>query len=182
MRDLWVFGYGSLIWRPGFEYEEAVPALVRGVHRSLCVYSWVHRGTQEQPGLVFGLDRGGSCRGMAFRVAGQNRERTIAYLREREQATMVYRETVRGIELDGRPHDPVEALTYVADRTHPQYAGALPRERQLEIVLSACGQSGPNPEYVVNTAQHLHHLGIHDRDLEWLEKQLIAQRNKTAAT
>ncbi|MDD7909472.1 gamma-glutamylcyclotransferase [Pseudovibrio exalbescens] len=172
MRDLWVFGYGSLIWRPGFDYEEAVPALLRGAHRSLCVYSWVHRGTQDDPGLVFGLDRGGSCRGMAFRVAAKNRDRTITYLREREQQTMVYRETVRGVQLDGRPHDPVQALTYVADRSHAQYAGALPLEEQLKIVLSAKGQSGANPEYVINTARHMRELGIRDHGLEWLEKEL----------
>src|SRR5215468_2984235 len=93
--DLWVFGYGSLMWRPGFEYIEKVPARLVGEHRALCVYSFVHRGTPEKPGLVLGLDRGGACRGIAFRIAEQNRAATVAYLRAREQVTSVYREVTR---------------------------------------------------------------------------------------
>src|ERR1700719_2193903 len=93
--DLWVFGYGSLMWQPGFSYLERIPARLVGAHRALCVYSFVHRGTPERPGLVLGLDRGGTCLGMAFRVAAEHRVATIGYLRAREQVTMVYRETVR---------------------------------------------------------------------------------------
>ncbi|ADZ68573.1 gamma-glutamylcyclotransferase [Polymorphum gilvum] len=170
MRDFWVFGYGSLMWKPGFEFEERRPALLRGAHRSLCVYSWVHRGTQERPGLVFGLDRGGACRGMAFRVRADRREDTIAYLREREQATMVYVEHWRPVMLSADTS--VEALTYVVDRRHPQYAGPLPLERQLEIVAGAVGRSGANPEYVVNTATHLQDLGIRDHRIAWLAQRL----------
>ena len=91
--DLWVFGYGSLIWRPGFEYLERAPARMIGLHRSLCVYSFVHRGTPERPGLVLGIDQGGACRGVAYRVAAAKRADTLAYLRAREQVTAVYRET-----------------------------------------------------------------------------------------
>ena len=94
--DLWVFGYGSLMWRPGFPFLESLPGRLRGYHRSLCVLSHVHRGTPERPGLVLGLDRGGSCRGMAFRVAGPEAAATLAYLREREQVTAVYVERVLG--------------------------------------------------------------------------------------
>src|SRR5215469_11706625 len=90
--DLWVFGYGSLIWRPGFDFVERVPARLIGEHRALCVYSFVHRGTPEKPGLVLGLDRGGACRGVAFRIAEKNRAATVGYLRAREQVTSVYRE------------------------------------------------------------------------------------------
>src|SRR5215831_10167520 len=111
--DLWVFGYGSLIWRPGFEFEERVPARIIGMHRSLCVYSFDHRGTPEKPGLVLGLDFGGACRGIAYRVAAKKRTATIAYLREREQTTAVYRETAHNIWLAGQPERLVEALCYV---------------------------------------------------------------------
>src|ERR1700757_5129003 len=98
--DLWVFGYGSLIWRPGFEFIERVPARLIGEHRALCVYSFVHRGTPEKPGLVLGLDRGGACRGVAFRVAAEKRAATVAYLRAREQVTSVYREVKRSVWLE----------------------------------------------------------------------------------
>ena len=122
--DLWVFGYGSLMWRPGFPFVESGPGRLRGYHRSLCVLSHVHRGTPERPGLVLGLDRGGSCRGMAFRVAGPDAASTLAYLREREQVTAVYVERVLGVTLDdGRR---IAAVTYLVDRRHPQYAGRLP--------------------------------------------------------
>ena len=124
--DLWVFGYGSLIWRPGFDFIERVPARLVGEHRALCVYSFDHRGTPEKPGLVLGLDRGGACRGIAFRVAGHLREATIEYLRSREQTTHVYREVMRSVWLDNEARDRVSALTYVVDRGHVQYAGRLP--------------------------------------------------------
>ncbi|MTI18423.1 gamma-glutamylcyclotransferase [Rhodobacteraceae bacterium RKSG542] len=174
MSDLWVFGYGSLMWRPGFAYEEKVPALLHGSHRSLCVYSWVHRGTQERPGLVFGLDRGGACRGMAYRVHADNMDETVAYLREREQQTMVYKETYRTIKLGSAATQKVTALTFVVDRDHQQYAGALPLQHQLDIVRGAIGMSGENPEYVINTAQHIQELGIKDHNLEWLANALKA--------
>lgn len=170
MGDLWVFGYGSLMWKPGFEFEDKRPALLRGAHRSLCVYSWVHRGTQDRPGLVFGLDRGGACRGMAFRVKAERAEATIAYLRAREQVTMVYLEAHRRIAFaDGST---TTAVTYVVNRSHPQYAGMLPLDHQLELVRGAVGQSGANPEYVLNTASHLGELGIHDVRVSWLADRL----------
>src|SRR5215468_11498184 len=117
--DLWIFGYGSLIWRPGFAFVECVPARLFGLHRALCVYSFVHRGTPERPGLVLGLDQGGACRGVAYCVSAAERASTIAYLRAREQVTSVYRETVRPIWLKREPEQRVSALCYMVDRGHP---------------------------------------------------------------
>ncbi|MFK7792448.1 MAG: gamma-glutamylcyclotransferase [Devosiaceae bacterium] len=179
MDDLWVFGYGSLIWRPGFAHRGAYPARLYGYHRSLCVYSYVHRGTPEHPGLVMGLDRGGSCHGVAFHVDGAHAAEVIHYLREREQATMVYQERRQRVHLmnrgEGLPNH-VEALTYCVDRTHEQYAGALPREDQLNIVRDAQGQSGVNPDYVTQTTKALEGLGVHDATLHWLTTRLQARR------
>ena len=166
VNDLWVFGYGSLMWRPGFEVIEAKPATMFGVHRALCIYSWVHRGTRESPGLVLGLDVGGSCRGMAFRVAADNRQDVIDYLRARELVTHVYKEVERAIVLAGGQR--VTAVTYVVDRNHEQYAGKLPHEKLARQVHGAVGQSGKNEEYILNTVQHLRELGIHDARLERL--------------
>src|SRR4029077_14715863 len=114
--DLWVFGYGSLMWRPGFAFAESAPARLIGLHRALCVYSFVHRGTPEKPGLVLGLDRGGACRGIAFRVAPRHRDATVAYLREREQVASVYREVTRSVWLENAARQRISALTYVVDR------------------------------------------------------------------
>lgn len=173
MSDFWVFGYGSLMWRPGFDFEEAVPALLNGARRSLCVYSWVHRGTREKPGLVLGLDRGGSCRGVAFRVRGGRKQSVIAYLRERELVTSVYRETWRPVRL--LPElTTIEALTFVVDRRHEQYAGHLPPADLLRFVTGSRGRSGDNEAYVVSTVEHLASLGIRDATLEWLAARLRA--------
>jgi cation transport protein ChaC len=168
--DLWVFGYGSLMWRPGFAFIERQNGLVRGWRRSLCVYSYVHRGTPEKPGLVLGLDRGGACHGAAFKVAGEDRAATIAYLREREQVTSVYLEKyLRVLLWEGAV---VTALTYVADRRHTQYAGALAREELLRLTSRAKGRSGANADYILNTVAHLEEVGIKDPTLEWLADQL----------
>jgi cation transport protein ChaC len=172
MSDFWVFGYGSLMWRPGFDHVEAVPARLSGAHRALCVYSWVHRGTREQPGLVLGLDRGGSCRGIAYRVAGDRRDEVIAYLRERELVTEVYRESWRAIRLEGPEPRTETALAYLADPTHEQYAGKLSREALLERVRDGVGRSGVNAEYVISTAEHLRKLGFGDPVLDWLAGEL----------
>ena len=163
----WVFGYGSLIWRPGFDHLRAVPALLRGAHRSLCIYSHRHRGTPEQPGLVFGLLRGGSCRGVAFEVEPDRWGEVHAYLREREMDRGVYREAHRAIRLaDGGGE--VRALAFMVDERHVQYAGRLEVAEQLRLVRAGIGESGPNHEYVLATAQHLESLGIRDRYLSEL--------------
>ena len=174
--DLWVFGYGSLLWRPGFAFTEKVPARVTGLHRSLCIYSFVHRGTPERPGLVLGLDRGGACRGIAFRVASAEREAVVHYLREREQATSVYLEVLRNVTLIGHPDRRVEALTYVVDRGHAQYAGKLSLDQRLHLIRQGHGRSGANRDYVLATVAELEALGC-----RYAELHALAERLKGAA-
>ena len=172
LSDLWVFAYGSLMWRPGFEFIERAPAALIGAHRSLCIYSFHHRGTQDHPGLVLGLDQGGACRGIGFRVAQANADATLTYLREREQVTEVYVEALKPVSLlDGSGRE-LEALCYVVDRGHPQYAGRLSLERQADLVRSAVGLSGANIDYVMNTVRHLEEVGIHDVELAALAQRL----------
>ena len=178
MRDLentathWVFGYGSLIWNPGFAYVSAQQGLLRGAHRSLSIVSHHHRGTVEQPGLVFGLARGGSCRGMVFEVTIADWAQVYAYLQEREQVTSVYRDVMRPVRLaDGRT---VSALSFLVDERHEQFAGRLDLDQQLAMVRAGVGLSGRNVDYVLNTARHLGELGIRDRQLMALA-DLLAQ-------
>jgi cation transport protein ChaC len=165
------------MWRPGFDFAEHQIATVRGYHRALCVYSHVHRGTPEKPGLVLGLDRGGSCKGIAFCVPAAAADATIAYLRGREQVTNVYRELhLQAMLADGRR---IMALSYAVDRCHGQYAGRLERAELERLVLQGHGASGANPDYVRNTQAHLTQIGIHDRTLDWLAQRLhdIASRS-----
>jgi glutathione-specific gamma-glutamylcyclotransferase len=170
--DLWVFAYGSLMWRPGFDFLDRVPARLIGLHRALCVFSFVHRGTPERPGLVLGLDRGGMCRGIAYRVAAASRAQTIAYLRGREQVTTVYVETMRQIELEDRTRRRVRALCYIVDRSHVQYAGRLTLAESLRHVRQGHGQSGPNRDYVLETVRALEALGYRESDLHLLAQRL----------
>jgi glutathione-specific gamma-glutamylcyclotransferase len=170
--DLWVFGYGSLMWRPGFPYLERLEARLIGAHRALCIYSFVHRGTPERPGLVLGLDQGGTCRGIAYRVAAAERSRTVAYLRAREQVTAVYRESVRTIWLKSEPERRVPALCYTVDHGHAQYAGRLTLEQQLHHVRQGHGQSGANRDYVIATVAALEQLGYRETGLHLLAERL----------
>ncbi len=172
MGDFWVFGYGSLIWRPGFAHVETQRARLFGYRRSLCIYSFVHRGTRERPGLVLGLDRGGSCIGLAFRVPGQARGEVIGYLRARELVTQVYLERVLDVRLESGAS--VEAVAYVADRWHEQYAGALDEAGAAAVVGGAVGESGRNEDYLLNTISHLEALGIRDRWLENVARRIAA--------
>ena len=166
----WVFGYGSLIWNPGFRFLSTQQGLLRGAHRSLSIVSHYHRGTVEMPGLVFGLVRGGSCRGMVFEVADSDWPAVRAYLQEREQVTAVYRDVMRPVRLaDGRT---VSALAFIVDEQHQQFAGSLSLEQQLAMVRAGVGLSGRNIDYVLNTARHLAELGIRDRPLMALAAML----------
>src|ERR1700734_2479089 len=165
--DLWVFGYGSLMWRPGFEFIEQVPARLIGEHRALCVYSFDHRGTPEKPGLVLGLDRGG-----AFRVAASLRNHTVEYLRSREQTTSVYHEVMRSVWLENEARQRVSALAYVVDRGHVQYAGRLSLAEQLRYVQQGQGRSGNNRDYVLSTVRAIEAQGLRDPQLHRLAAML----------
>jgi len=170
--DLWVFAYGSLMWRPGFEFLERRSARLVGAHRALCVYSFVHRGTPERPGLVLGLDRGGNCRGIAYRVAAAKGNETIAYLRAREQVTLVYREATRAVWLDDDPQQTVRALCYMVDRGHRQYAGRLTLTQQLHFARQGHGRSGACRDYVLAAVKELEAQGIRDEELHVLAERL----------
>lgn len=170
--DFWVFGYGSLMWRPGFDFVESALAFVHGYHRCLCIYSHVHRGTPQRPGLVLGLDRGGSCQGVAFKVEGAKRDETLAYLRERELVTAVYLE--RTVPLRFNDGGCVQAVAYVVDRTHSQYAGRLPLDEMTRLVAEGVGINGDNPAYVRNTYEHLLRLDIRDAELGEVVRALDA--------
>lgn len=168
MNSLWVFGYGSLMWEPGFDWQDRVLARLSGWHRSFCMRSIHHRGTEAEPGLVLALDaaEGAVCDGVAFAVAAENADRTLNYLRERELISSAYLEKSLPVALaDGRR---VEAVTYVIDPDHVQYCGGLPLEEQARIIATAVGGRGPNVEYLWNTAAHLGELGLADPDLDWL--------------
>jgi len=178
--ELWVFAYGSLMWRPGFAFLERRQARLIGAHRALCVYSFVHRGTPHRPGLVLGLDRGGNCRGIAYRVAGRKRAETIDYLRAREQVTRVYREAWRRVWLDDDPQKSMHALCYMVDCGHQQYAGRLTLAVQLHFVRQGHGRSGQCRNYVLETVKELEALGIHDADLHILGERLEGTHRKVA--
>ncbi len=165
---MWVFGYGSLVWNPGFDVAQQKIATLPDYARSFCMRSIHHRGTVEAPGLVLALDEshGARCQGVALAVAEGQEGETLEYLRARELISSAYLERMLDIRLDdGRE---VEAVTYVIDAHHVQYCGALPLEEQARIIARAVGDRGANTEYLFNTAAHLTELGISDGDLEWL--------------
>lgn len=173
MHENWVFGYGSLMWNPGFRFIERQRAVIHGYHRSLCMLSHMYRGTPDRPGLVLGLDVGGTCHGIAFRVAEEDWPEASAYLRAREQVTNMYHEVAKPVRLVGAEERKVTALTYAVDRTHRQYAGRLSLEEQLHHVRQGHGQSGSCTDYVLNTVQHLREVGIRDLPLERLAQALV---------
>ncbi len=169
---MWVFGYGSLVWNPGFEVAERVIARLPGYHRSFCMRSIHHRGTDENPGLVLALDAapGVVCHGVGLGVAPDQSDAVLDYLRERELISSAYLERMLEIDLaDGRR---VEAVTYVVDPDHVQYCGGLDLEEQARIIAQAVGGRGPNSEYLFNTTDHLGQLGITDHELDWLVRRV----------
>jgi cation transport protein ChaC len=173
--DIWVFGYGSLMWNPGFRHCAAEPALLRGWHRSFCVYSHRYRGTPEKPGLVLGLDRGGACRGMAFRIAQADVEEAMHYLWDREMNGGVYRfrTLAAAVESGGT----VQTRAFVVDRAHKNYAGRLSIDETAHLILQGIGAKGHCREYLENTVRQLETLGLVDGPLHRLElrvKELAA--------
>lgn len=164
--ERWVFGYGSLMWRPGFPYAERRGATLHGRRRAFCIYSVHHRGTYERPGLVLGLAPGGATRGMAYRVAEADWADVYAYLLEREQPTETYVEARRHVRLgDGRR---VECLVFLSDVHHRQWAGALSLERQAELIAGASGLSGRNVDYLRDLVEHLREMRVRDVGMERL--------------
>lgn len=169
---MWVFGYGSLIWNPGFAHDAREIARLDGYARSFCMRSIHHRGTPEDPGLVLALDAEPSafCDGVAFRVAKGQEDATLAYLRERELISSAYLE--REITVETASLGTLDALAYVIDADHTQYCGGLPLEEQAQIIARSHGGRGPNWEYLYNTADHLTEIGLQDRDLMWLRARV----------
>jgi cation transport protein ChaC len=165
-RDHWVFGYGSLMWRPGFPYLERAAATLHGRRRAFCIYSVHHRGTHARKGLVLGLAPGGAVRGIAYRVAAADWPATYAYLMDREQPTETYVEARVAVRLAGGRR--IEALSFLSDKAHPQWAGALSLERQAELIAGATGLSGRNVDYLADLVMHLREEGIRDRAMEAL--------------
>ena len=173
----WVFGYGSLLWRPGFEFTEQRRARLEGFRRAFCMYSVTYRGTPEKPGLVLALDPHDTnhCEGVAFFVPAETARRTHAYLQERELVTSAYYEDTQSITLDNGNN--VEALCYIIDRNHHQYTGHIDLEKQAELIAHSSGDTGPNWEYLFNTEQHLKEIGIIDHEMQRLVEMVKARRS-----
>lgn len=171
----WVFGYGSLMWRPGFEYLERRMARLRGYRRAFSLRSVRYRGTPDAPGLVLGLDwdPNAACTGMAFRVCPTRADAVRTYLAERELVTRSYFEVLHPVTLlEGQTPMAVEAICYILDRTHPQYCGGLSPEEQARIIARAVGPAGTNRDYLHNTVAHLVALGVEDPALADLDRRV----------
>ena len=177
--DFWVFGYGSLMWHPGFPHLEVRPAHLYGYHRHFCVFSHSYRGTAARPGLVLGLDRGGSCHGLAYRVPAAESEDVVAYLHEREMTTYSY-----------DPHwlrlrtgkGPITAVAFVVDRSHKEYAGRLPTGRVVDMIAQGSGERGSCLQYLENTVHHLEALGLSDPTLRRLLRLVHARIGRGTQT
>jgi cation transport protein ChaC len=177
--ERWVFGYGSLMWRPGFPFVERQGATLHGRRRAFCIYSVHHRGTHTRPGLVLGLAPGGAVRGMGYRISDADWDEVYAYLREREQPTETYVEAHAHIRLaDGRR---VPSLVFLSDVRHPQWAGALSLERQAELIAGARGLSGPNIDYLRDLVDHLREVGLSGPDMERLLAMVEAREAALAS-
>ncbi len=171
--DIWVFAYGSLMWDPGFAHAESCTALLHGWHRSFCVYSHRYRGTPDRPGLVLGLDRGGSCRGIAYRVARARARETLGYLWDREMVLGVYRPR---LVYPRRASERLACHAFTVERDHRQYAGGLHVGEMVRLIRQGVGKGGHNRDYLANTVRHLDLLGITDGPLHRLHALVEARR------
>ena len=178
--DLWIFGYGSLMWSPGFSFKAQAPGRIHGYHRALCILSTRYRGTKRKPGLVMGLCRGGSCWGMTFHVDAAQVRRALVRLWQREMPRRVY--APRLLEVQLRSGRRVRALAFLADPTHPAYVRELDLNGRARLVAQGIGQRGPCVEYITNTLSHMHEVGVHDPHLERILHTALALRgNGTGA-
>lgn len=173
--DLWVYTYGSLMWDPGFRFVDTAPALLHGYHRTFCIYSSRFRGTVAAPGLVLGLDRGGACKGTAYRVAATDIAAALEALWQREMRRRVYVPRLLPVAMGVRRR---MALTFLANRRHDGYAGRLPLDETADIIAARCGERGPNVDYLVNTLCHLDALGVHDHHLHRLLTAVRARQGR----
>jgi cation transport protein ChaC len=175
---VWLFGYGSLIWNPAFHFTDRLIGTVYGYHRRFCLWTHLGRGCPERPGLVLGLERGGSCRGVAFHIATDAVEEELAIVWRREMLSGAY--VPRWVDVRSALGD-IRAITFVINHAHERYARSLPDERVAEVIATAEGWLGPCADYLINTVDHLAALGIHDRPLERLRAQVLARRSEQAA-
>ena len=169
--DVWVFGYGSLIWNPAFHFVEKRTARVHGYHRRFCLWTPLGRGTTENPGLMLGLERGGACRGVIFRIAESAVETELDILWRREMFTGAYRPTWMSAHSPGGVET---AVAFVINRAHGRYAGRLSEDQVAHHIATAEGPMGPCSDYLFETVAHLAELGIRDRRLESMAARVRA--------
>lgn len=169
--NFWVFGYGSLMWNPGFPYIESQKAKLIGYHRAPCIYSYVHRGTPEKPGVVLGLAPEGECVGIAFKVKGENEKNVREYLRDRELITKIYREIEHPLHLESG--EIVEGTTYVVDTQHKQYVQNQKIDELMPFIKQGCGKSGNNDDYMKETYQMLKKMDINDDIIGEIVNRLV---------
>ena len=167
--DVWVFGYGSLMWNPAFHHVESRPAQLRGWHRRFCLWNTFGRGPPEKPGLMLALERGGSCAGLALRVAADAVQSELGVLWNREMITGAY--TPRWVRL-ASDEGPIEAVTFVVNRGHPRYTGKLERREIARRMATASGPLGASREYLESTVAELDRLGVRDGAMHALLREV----------
>ncbi len=176
-QDVWVFGYGSLIWNPAFHYTEHRLARIYGYHRHYCLWTHKGRGSPERPGLVLGLDRGGSCRGVVFRIAAEAVEEETSIIWKREMVASSYKPSWVSARTDAGA---VRAMAFVMDHSHGRYAGRLPHDHVVDTLAQAVGELGSSAEYLFSTADHLAQLGIEDKQLTRLRLDVAARLRESS--